>query len=60
VRDTPQARFALRCFTDFTIAATRAWLLGERTREEIELLLLTTGRMLLSDVIPSLGDGHDA
>jgi AcrR family transcriptional regulator len=58
VRDTPQARFALRCFTDFTIAATRAWLLGERTREETEALLLSTGRMLLSTVIPTLSDSH--
>jgi AcrR family transcriptional regulator len=58
LRDTPQARFALRCFTDFTIAATRAWLLGEATREETEALLLTTGRMLLSTVIPTLSDGH--
>jgi AcrR family transcriptional regulator len=54
VRDTPQARFALRCFNDFTIAATRAWLLGERTREETEALLLATGRVLLSHVIPTL------
>ncbi|HET6509148.1 MAG TPA: TetR/AcrR family transcriptional regulator [Baekduia sp.] len=58
VRDTPRARFALRCFSDFTIAATRAWLLGEQTREETEALLLTTGRMLLSTVIPTLSDDH--
>lgn len=58
VRDTPQARFALRCFTDFTIAATRAWLLGERTREETEALLLATGRTLLSTVIPALSEDH--
>jgi AcrR family transcriptional regulator len=58
VPDTPQARFALRCFTDFTIAATRAWLLGEQTRQETEALLLSTGRMLLSTVIPTLSDGH--
>lgn len=58
VRDTPEARFALRCFTDFTIAATRAWLLGEQSRQETEALLLSTGRMLLSIVIPALGDDH--
>lgn len=58
VADTPQARFALRCFTDFTIAATRAWLLGEQTREETEALLLATGRTLLSTVIPALRESH--
>jgi AcrR family transcriptional regulator len=61
VADTPQARFALRCFSDFTIAATRAWLLGERSRDETEQLLLTTGRLLLTTVIPSLSaDGRHA
>jgi AcrR family transcriptional regulator len=54
VSDTPQARFALRCFADFTNAATRAWLLGERSRAETEQLLLTTGRALLTSVIPAL------
>jgi AcrR family transcriptional regulator len=52
--DTPEARFALRCFSEFTIAATRTWLLGERSRAETEALLLTTGRNLLLHVIPAL------
>jgi AcrR family transcriptional regulator len=54
VEDTPQARFALRCFSEFTIEATRAWLVGEATREDTEALLLTTGRALLTGVIPAL------
>ena len=52
--DTPAARFALRCFGEFSIAATRAWLLGEHTREETEALLLTAGRQLIRHVIPAL------
>jgi AcrR family transcriptional regulator len=54
VQDTPQARFALRCFSELTIEATRAWLVGEVTREDTEALLLTAGRALLRDVIPAL------
>jgi AcrR family transcriptional regulator len=54
VRDTPSARFALGCFTEFTIEAVRCWLLGERTREDTEALLLTAGRNLLTVVIPGL------
>jgi len=54
VPDTPQARFLLRCFTEFSIAATRAWVTGDKTREETEEILLSTGRALLLDVIPSL------
>ncbi|WP_187368739.1 TetR/AcrR family transcriptional regulator [Baekduia soli] len=60
LRDTPQARFALRCFNEFTIEATRLWLLGERSREEVEALLLSTGRRLIRDVIPSLPALGDA
>jgi AcrR family transcriptional regulator len=52
--DTPQARFALRCFGEFSVEAARTWLLGERTREETEALLLTAGRQLIRDVIPAL------
>ena len=54
VRDTPEARFALRCFTALTIEATRAWLVGDATREATEALLLAAGRSLLTDVIPAL------
>jgi AcrR family transcriptional regulator len=60
LHDTPAARFALRCFAEFTIEATRQWLLGEQTREETEQLLLTAGRQLILHVIPALdgaGDG---
>jgi AcrR family transcriptional regulator len=54
VDDTPEARFALRCFGEFTTEATRMWLLGERTRAETEALLLTAGRNLLRHTIPAL------
>jgi AcrR family transcriptional regulator len=57
VADTPEARFALRCFTGFANTATRAWLLGERSRAETEALLLATGRALLTSVIPDLQEG---
>lgn len=56
--DTPATRFALRCFTEFTIEATRTWLLGERSRDETEALLLTAGRNLLLHVIPALPGNH--
>jgi AcrR family transcriptional regulator len=56
--DTPATRFALRCFTEFTIEATRTWLLGRRSRDETEALLLTAGRNLLLHVIPAL-PGND-
>jgi AcrR family transcriptional regulator len=52
--DTPEARFALGCFGEFTIEAARMWLLGERTREETEALVLTAGRQLLLHTIPAL------
>jgi AcrR family transcriptional regulator len=56
--DTPAARFALRCFSEFSIEATRRWLLGERSRADTEALLLTAGRNLLLHVIPAL-PGND-
>jgi hypothetical protein len=52
--DTPAARFALRCFVEFSSEATRAWLLGERTREQTEELLLAAGRNLFREVVPAL------
>jgi AcrR family transcriptional regulator len=58
VRDTPEARFALRCFSALTIEATRTWLVGDATREETEALLLAAGRNLLTVVIPALQDAR--
>lgn len=55
--DTPAARFALRCFSEFTIEATRTWLLGKETREVTEALLLAAGRNLMLHVIPALDGG---
>ena len=52
--DAPAARFALRCFVEFSGEATRMWLLGERTREETEELLLAAGRNLMREVVPAL------
>lgn len=54
IDDTPSARFALRCFNAFATEATRAWLTGERTRQETEALLVATLRSLLLDAIPAL------
>lgn len=56
IRDTPMARFALRCFNAFITEATREWLRGERTREETERLLITCFRQLLLETIPALED----
>jgi AcrR family transcriptional regulator len=58
VRDTPAARHALRCFSAFTIEATRSWLVGDATREDTEALLLAAGRNLLTVVIPTLPDAR--
>lgn len=52
--DTPATRFTLRCFNQFSITATRAWLQGEATRDETEALLLTVIRNLIQNVIPAL------
>jgi AcrR family transcriptional regulator len=52
--DTPTARFALRCFVELTNEAARAWMMGERTREETEALLITAGRDLVRHTIPAL------
>jgi AcrR family transcriptional regulator len=56
IRDTPMTRFALRCFNAFALEATRAWLRGERTREETERLLVTALRHVLLETIPALED----
>jgi AcrR family transcriptional regulator len=52
--DTPTARFALRCFNAFSAEATRAWLLGEQTREATEALLVGAFRELVLRTIPAL------
>jgi AcrR family transcriptional regulator len=54
LRDTPTTRYALRCFQDFSMAATRAWIVGDKTREEAETLLVTAAQHLMRDVIPAL------
>ena len=57
IDDTPTARFALRCFNAFTAEATRAWLLGEVTRDETEALLIAAFRELVTRTIPALDSG---
>ena len=59
LEDTPAARFALRCFGEFTVEATRLWLVGEHTREATEALLLTAGRQLILHTIPALAGGPE-
>jgi AcrR family transcriptional regulator len=54
IDDTPTARFALRCFNAFTSEATRAWLLGDATREQTEALLIAAFRELVTRTIPAL------
>jgi AcrR family transcriptional regulator len=56
IDDTPTARFALRCFNAFLAEATRAWLLGEVTREETEALLCAAVNDLVTRTIPALRD----
>lgn len=60
VEDTPNSRFALRCFNAFATAATREWIAGERTREETESLLVTAFRDMLLHTIPALDAGAPA
>jgi AcrR family transcriptional regulator len=52
--DTPTTRSALRCFNAFIVEATRQWLTGECTREEIESLLVTAFRTVILETIPAL------
>jgi AcrR family transcriptional regulator len=54
LRDTPTTRLALRCFQDFSMAATRAWIVGDATRQQTEQLLVSAGRNLMSRVIPEV------
>jgi AcrR family transcriptional regulator len=60
IADTPTARFALRCFNAFSTEATRAWLVGERTREETQALLVAAFRELVQRTIPTLEGTLDA
>ncbi len=57
IRDTPESRFALRCFNSFATEATRQWLTGEKTRGQAEALLVEAFRNLLLHTIPALGGG---
>jgi AcrR family transcriptional regulator len=54
VEDTPEARFALRCFQELINEATRAWLAGEATREQAETLIVSALVDLLKRTIPAL------
>jgi AcrR family transcriptional regulator len=44
LQDTPATRLALRAFHAFSTEATFAWVTGQATREEVEALLVTTLR----------------
>lgn len=54
LRDTPTARFALRCLFELSTEATRAWVTGERTREEAEALIVAAAHDAIRHTIPRL------
>jgi AcrR family transcriptional regulator len=54
IDDTPETRFALRCFNAFATEATREWLTGQATRKRTERLLGQAFRDLLLQTIPQL------
>jgi hypothetical protein len=54
IRDTPDTRFALRCFNAFATEAAREWLSGQATRKQTEALLRTAFQDLLLKTIPTL------
>jgi AcrR family transcriptional regulator len=54
IDDTPESRFALQCFNAFATQAIREWLAGNRTREQVQTLLVTAFQHLLLDTIPAL------
>jgi AcrR family transcriptional regulator len=56
ISDTPTTRFALRCYNALATEATRAWLMGEQTREDTEKFLVTTFRHMLLGTIPELDE----
>jgi len=55
--DTPTTRFALRCFLALSTEATRDWLVGERTREDAEALIVAAAHDLVRHTIPRLEPG---
>ena len=57
ISDTPTTRFALRSYNALATEATRAWLMGEQTREDTEKLLVTAFRNMLLGTIPELENG---
>ena len=57
ISDTPTTRYVLRCFNAFATEATRAWLMGESTREETEALLVGAFQNFLLSTIPALESG---
>jgi AcrR family transcriptional regulator len=58
IRDTPDTRFALRCFNAFATEAAREWLSGQATRKQTEALLRTAFQDLLLKTIPTLETGN--
>lgn len=54
IDDTPETRFALRCFNAFAAEATREWLTGQTSRKRTERLLNEAFRDLLLRTIPRL------
>jgi AcrR family transcriptional regulator len=54
VADTPSARLALRSFHAFSTQATLAWVTGQASRADVEALLVTALRDLLTRTIPAI------
>jgi len=54
IDDSPETRFALRCFNAFATEATREWLTGQTSRKRTERLLTQAFRDLLLGTIPRL------
>jgi AcrR family transcriptional regulator len=54
IEDTPETRFALRCFNAFATEATREWLTGQTSRKRTERLLTEAFLDLLRHTIPRL------
>lgn len=58
IADTPATRLALRSFHRFSTEATLAWVTGEATRAEVETLLVTALRDLLTMTIPAISSAE--
>lgn len=54
ISDTRTTRLALRAFNALATEATRAWLMGECSRDDTEKLLVTAFRHMLLETIPEL------